>query len=291
MNWRKIRRWISVLICLGLVVFYLGVRHVGNMLLAPTNHPVGLPPNDLPIIATTIPSESGTTLATWYIPAADSHATIVLLHGIRADRRSMLGRARLFRKAGYAVLMIDMQAHGESPGENITVGYLEKHDVRAAVKFAREKNPGHRIAVVGQSLGAAAAILASPLDIDAVVLESAFPTIADAVHNRISRRLGPLSYIISPILIKDVELRSGISSTEIAPIDHIAQLGCPVLIASGESDDHTTIADAQNLFTAAREPKQLAIFPAAAHVDLLAHDPETYEREVLPFLNHHLSRP
>jgi fermentation-respiration switch protein FrsA (DUF1100 family) len=203
----------------------------------------------------------------------------------------MLGRARLFHDAGYALVMVDLQAHGESPGEHITVGYREKYDVRAAVAFAREKNPGHRIAIVGQSLGGAAAILASPLEIDAVVLESVFPTIEFAVHNRIAARLGPLSYVISPVLIWDVELRSGISCKEVCPIKHIAELGCPVLIASGESDRHTTLADTERLFAAAAEPKQLVVFPNAGHIDLFAYGGDQYKREVLVFLEKHLARP
>ena len=136
MTGRRIRRWLAVVCCVAIAAFYFVVRYVGNTLVAPANHPVGPPPADLPAETTTIPSESGSMLATWYIPAADSHATVVLLHSIRADRRSMLGRARLFRDAGYTVVMVDLQAHGESPGQHITVGHLERFDVRAAVKFA-----------------------------------------------------------------------------------------------------------------------------------------------------------
>jgi len=66
---------------------------VGNALVAPANHFVGVPPTDLPVVVAKLSSESGSKVATWYIPHEDSHATIVLLHAIRGDRRSMLGRA------------------------------------------------------------------------------------------------------------------------------------------------------------------------------------------------------
>ena len=163
---------------------------VAGALLAPANRIIGEPPKDLPVVSVTIDSESSSRIATWCIPAEDSKATVILLHGIRGDRRSMLGRAKLLHQAGYSVVMIDLQAHGESPGAQITIGHLEQHDVRAAVSYVRMMQPNHRIGVIGVSLGGAAALLGSPLDVDVLVLESVFPTIADAVHNRVAVQVG-----------------------------------------------------------------------------------------------------
>src|SRR3954469_19191753 len=163
MKWRRLRRWLAILFVVSVVIVGLTIWYLGSSLLAPANRNVGPPPADLNAFTITIPSESGSNLATWYVPAANACATVILLHPIRGDRRSMLGRARLFHDASYAVLLPDLQAHGESPGQQITMGFLELHDVRAAVDYARKTNPAHRIAVLGWSLGGAATILASPL--------------------------------------------------------------------------------------------------------------------------------
>jgi len=48
----------------------------------------------------------------------------------------------------------------ESPGERITFGHLEALDAEAAVEFARQRAPSERLAVIGISLGGAAALLA-----------------------------------------------------------------------------------------------------------------------------------
>ena len=53
-------------------------------------------------------------------------------------------------------------------------------------------------------------------------------------------------------------------------------------------DRHATLSETQQMFDAASEPKALAIFQGAAHVDLLAFDPMQYEREVFGFLEQHL---
>jgi fermentation-respiration switch protein FrsA (DUF1100 family) len=250
---------------------------------------VGPSPVDLPVLSTTLSSDSGSRIATWYVPAEESHATVVLIHSFRGDRRSMLGRARLFRQAGYAVVLVDLQAHGESPGDRITIGLLERHDVRAAVSFARARNPDHRIGVVACSLGGAAVLFASPLDIDAAVLESVYPTISEAVHNRVAARVGRLSHVLAPTLLCQLPLRLGISADDLCPIDHIAAIGCPVLLAAGDADRHTTLAETQRIFAAAMQPKQLVVFRGAAHVDLLAFNTEHYKDEILPFFAAHLA--
>jgi fermentation-respiration switch protein FrsA (DUF1100 family) len=291
MNWRKIRRRIAVSSCLAILVFCIVIWFVGNTLIAPSNRIVGPPPSDLNAVTTTLPSQSGSSLATWYIPARNAQATIILLHPIRGSRSSMVGRARLFHNAGYAVVMIDFQAHGESPGDYITVGYLEQHDVRAAVDYARRTNPNHRIGIDGWSLGGAATLLASPLGVDAIVFESVYPTISDAVHDRIAIRLGPLSYVLSPVLVAGLEIRCGIAPKDLRPIDHVAQVGCPVLLLAGDADRHTTLAETQRLYDAARDPKKLVLFAGAAHDDLLARDASQYEREVMPFFAKNLASP
>jgi alpha/beta superfamily hydrolase len=56
---------------------------------------------------------------------------------------------------GFSILMIDFQVHGESPGEHITIGYLEQYDVKAAVGFARKLHPNESVGMLGISLGGA----------------------------------------------------------------------------------------------------------------------------------------
>jgi len=284
-NWRKVRRWLAMGTVLLLLIFLGGSWMVGGALVAPVLHDVGPAPAEMPVETITIPSESGSSLAAWFIPAENASATIVLLHPIRGDRRSMLGRAKLLHDAGYSALLVDLQGHGESPGDQITAGYLERLDVIAAVEYARARNPRHKIGVVGRSLGGAAALLASPLEIDALVIESVYPTLSEAVHNRVAMRVGPLHHLLAPVLLAQLNPRLGISTSQLRPIDNIAAAGCPVLVAAGDLDEHTTLRESERLYAAAKEPKQLSVFAGAAHVDLLQQNPEQYRNEVVKFLN------
>ncbi len=130
---RIIRR--SVIGMLGLLVVGLIASWVvAGWLVAPQPRVIGDPPTDLPAMSISLVRDSGTTVAGWHIQSQTSKGVVVLLHPIRGSRLSMLERARLLHAAGYSIVMIDLQAHDESPGKQITVGHLEKHDARAAVE-------------------------------------------------------------------------------------------------------------------------------------------------------------
>lgn len=261
---------------------------VANALVAPFRCDIGDCPRELPGTCIAIESQSGATIRGWHIRAEKRQGVIVLLHGIRASRLVMLGRARLLYELGYSTVMVDLRAHGESDGDYITGGYLEKFDAQAAVEFARREHPGERIGVIGCSLGGAAAILGSPLEIDALVLESVFTGIEEAIDNRVAARLGQFSFLPTALLTTQLRLRFGISPDKLRPIDHIAEVGCPVFVISGSHDKFITARETQSLFENAPEPKELWLVDGAKHEDLLAHTPQEYRERVSKFFDRHL---
>jgi alpha-beta hydrolase superfamily lysophospholipase len=232
------------------------------------------------------PSESGSVIRGWVSRGAPHGGAVLLLPGIRANRLSMVGRAQVLLAAGYSTLSIDFQATGESPGDIITFGWRERLDVLAAVETLRQTLPGEPIGIIGMSLGGAATVLAAPaLDVQAVVLEAVYPSIDVAVENRLRMRLGTLGAALSPLLLLQLRPRLGISSSDLKPVDRIALLRCPILVIGGTDDQHTTVADTQQLYEAAHQPKELWLIPNTAHVDYLRAGGEDYRRRVLAFLD------
>jgi uncharacterized protein len=285
------KRLVALLLLAGLLAGLGFLLYAGHALAAPQPAVVGPPPPDLRAEAVEIPSASGSRLRGWLCQAPGAQGVVILMHGVRANRLSMVRRARLFRDHGYSVLLFDFQAHGESPGEHITFGHLESLDARAALDFVHHEFPGRPVAAVGSSLGGAAAILADPpLDLDALVLESVYPTIEEATRNRLRIRLGPLGPPLAPLLLAQLRPRLGVSPSALHPIDHISQVRCPVLVISGMADRHTTPDQTKALFARAPEPKRLWLVPGAAHVDLDRFAGAEYERRVLGFLSSSCAR-
>ena len=280
-----------LLITLPLSVFFLGtvaVWLVGSSLIAVTLHPVALP--DLKAEALVLRAGLGQLVAGSYL-AGQGRGAVLLLHGIRADRRQMVRRAQWLQSLGYAVLLIDLPGQGASTANAVTFGLHEAQGVRAALDELRRRTPGQRIGVIGVSLGAASLVLCRNCGhVDAVVLESMYPTIEEAVENRLRMRVGAFGRPLSALLLSQLPLRLRISSDQLRPIDRLAELKVPVLIAAGSVDQHTTLRETQRLFAAAGEPKELWIVDGAAHVDLFEFAPAEYERRIGAFMARNLER-
>jgi len=261
------------------------VLSAGWLLAHPVQIRIGNPPADLNAQPVTFASESGTNVHGWWCPIQNSRGAVLLLPGIRANRLTMVDRARFLRRSGYSVLLIDFQATGETKGDHITFGWKESRDVLAAINFVRYMDPAARVAIIGSSLGGVAALLATPpLKVDAFVLEEVYPTIEIATRNRMENYLGVFGRILTPVLLNQLQWRIGVSASQLCPVDHIANVECPVLIISGEKDRNTRPSDTRMLFEHARSPKELWFVPNAGHVDLHRAVREDYESRILAFL-------
>ena len=280
------RSSVLALAFLAMALLFFGA---GEVLSQPALRCVGAPPQGMSLQTVTIVTTHGGVVSGWMAPGEKGMGAVLLLHGVRSDRTQMLARARFLQRQGYAVLLIDLPAHGESVAAHITYGVNESQGVGVALDFLARSFPNERIGMIGVSLGAASAVLSSPVKPpDAMVLESMFPTIDEAVSNRLRHYLGPAGGWLTPLLLWQMPLRLGISTQQLRPIDALAAMRTPVLIASGDMDRSTTLAETHRLYAAAREPKELWIVQGAGHVDLEAFDPATYEKTISTFLANHL---
>jgi fermentation-respiration switch protein FrsA (DUF1100 family) len=269
----------------AVLVGAVAVWALGSALSAAAPREIGAPPAGLDAEPCEFQSGSGNSIYCWIARGRAGGGAVVLAHSVRSSRLEMVDRARFLNASGYSVLLFDAQAHGESPGEHITFGYLESRDAAAAVAFVRARLPGEPVAYLGVSQGGAAALLgSSPLPVEALVLEAVYPTLGDAVRDRIAIRLGPLADLLAPLLLLQIQPRLGVSADVIAPIEGIRRIRAPLLLIAGDRDRHTPIDESQRLFDAAPEPKTLWVVTGAAHQNFHAFARDEYERRVVDFL-------
>ncbi|MDV6344703.1 alpha/beta hydrolase [Nitrosomonas sp. Is37] len=282
-------RLILIQITSILVAAVIGIVIMGEILTSPASTAVGVLIPDFPVESVQIPAGQDHKVHGWLARGIRGHGAVLLVHSIRSNRLEMLGRARFLNAQGYSVLLIDLQAHGETPGERITFGVRESKDVKAAVDYLRDNFPGERIAAIGVTLGAAAITLADPpLRLNAVVLESLHPTFEEAVENRLKLHLGEFGIWLKPFLLSYLSLLLDLSTDQLNPIDRISNLNTPILLISGTHDRHTTQSEAERLFDAALQPKELWIVPGAGHYNMYTYGSRSYEERVSSFLSKYL---
>jgi pimeloyl-ACP methyl ester carboxylesterase len=129
-------------------------------------------------------TSDGVELATRaWSPRQPPRASVVLVHGFTAtkDDGNVVALAAALCDRGIDVVAYDARGHGQSGGA-CTLGDLERHDVAAAVRWARRLHPA--VVVVGASMGGIAVLRHAVLDPDL----SGVVTVSTPAEWRIPRR-------------------------------------------------------------------------------------------------------
>jgi uncharacterized protein len=236
-------------------------------------------------------TEDGLQLKGWYVPSQNG-AAVIVVHGYKGNRSTMLSRAQMLARHGYGIVLFDLRAHGESEGDLITFGLYEVLDVKAAYQFVLTQpdvDP-ERIGILGGSMGGTVALLSAGQipAIKAVVAESAFPTLEDAVPAAVAGS-GLPSAVFSPFVQWFAERSGQFRAEEVSAIDHIAQISPrPVFLMQGGKDLQVVPESGQRLYAAAGEPRELWFDAEVGHMSFASERPAEYERRVVAFFDQYL---
>ena len=182
------------------------VRHPGDL---------GLPYEEV-----SLASGSGYTLRGWWIPPPEDSdgRAVVWVHGAHSSRYQALDHGAEFLHArGYGILTMDLSGRGSSDGEYITYTWNERHDVRSAVGYLRQRQDADesRVVVFGTSNGAASAIYAAAElgDLPALALDAPYADLWRAAGSMLEMR-GGIPALRGPLALF-VRLRTGLRIREV----------------------------------------------------------------------------
>jgi fermentation-respiration switch protein FrsA (DUF1100 family) len=236
------------------------------------------------------PATDGLLLRGWWIPTPGSDKAVAVLHGHGGSMDTDVHRARGLVAAGLNVLMFDHRAHGRSEGRWITFGYLEQRDVVGAVRWLRMRGMQH-IGLLGFSLGGIVSLLSAAAcsDIAAVVADGAPVRLRTAMAGR-GEEWGVFRWLAQPmawltLAVTSLRLRANLLRQE--PVRRVGQISPrPILFIHGDHDQYAP--DFDELYSAARPPKELWRVSTAGHTTLSATHPNEHEQRVVSFFRQHL---
>jgi pimeloyl-ACP methyl ester carboxylesterase len=222
--------------------------------------------------AETLVTQDGVPIEAIHL-AGDRKICFVIAHGFTLHwQRPNVWRIanRLNRRGG--VIAFDFRGHGRSGGAT-TLGDKEIRDVDAAVAYARELGY-QQVVTVGFSMGASIVLRHAGLmgGVDAVVSVSGpgrwyfrgTPSMR-RVHWAVEHRLGR---ILTKRLFKTRISAGRWDPVPVPPANAAARISpIPLLIVHGDRDEYFPSDHAEQLFEAAREPKELWIVPGFGHAE------------------------
>lgn len=217
-------------------------------------------------------------LSTWLVePREPPRGTLVLLHGVRLDKRSMLPAAESFVDAGYRVVLADLRGHGHSGGGYLTYGLGDARDVSALLDALEARGVAlGPVGVHGFSYGAATALELAANDsrVRAVVAVSSFASLRGVVRDYVRWQLPALAPAVPDVWLDSAvdlgALWAGFDADAAAPAESAARVRAPLLVVHGSDDPQVSVENAHCIERAAEGRAKLLVLPGETHASILA---------------------
>lgn len=267
--WRRITRALVVLF----LIWFLGG---GIAALLNTRRVLWSSPEPPPAVSwgtldsVRLKTSDGQEIGGW-IDRAGSKPTIILcLHGVGDTREYWLPIMQRLAEAGYASMAISFRAHGDSTGRIEDFGYSDSKDVVAAVSYLRQQFPGRPIALVGNSMGSAAAIFAAgSLDhqVAGYFLESPYRDLATAVKNRTDFAPWPINRLAYAGMTFWGRALLPENADVISPIENVGKIPAdvPITFVAADKDRACQIWEVRDLFEKAKSHARLVVIDSSRH--------------------------
>ena len=304
-RWLKFAAYASLLLTVA-VALHLGAREAlaSAVALAPNSNRARAMPGSLPMPveliklgAFTVETPVGppeATLVSWIVepPAGRLKGTVVLLHGVRMDKRSLAAMGAALATDGYRAVLVDLRGHGESSGHYLTYGSVEVRDISSVLDAlsARGLTLGCT-GVYGFSYGAAVALELSARDrrVNAVVAVASFSTLRDVVNDYRHKYLPAALSIIPSAWFQGAVDEAGrmaqFDPDRIAPLRAVSRSTAALLLIHGAADTQVPIRHSQALLRAAPSNARLVTVAGAEHAAMPGDSTGVVRREALAWFD------
>ena len=221
-------------ICLLLLVFQGRLVYFpgGPPRTTPADH--GLDYDELELV-----TSDGVRIHGWLLPTPEPRGVLLFCHGNAGNIEHRLSAARVFRGMGLSVLLFDYRGYGASRGRPSEEGTYRDAEAAYDHLVGEAGFAPDRIALYGESLGAAVALeLAGRREVACVVVESAFTSLP---------ALGAELYRWLPVRL--------LSRFRYDNARKVGALGVPLMIVHSPADDIVPYAHGERLLAAAGDLK------------------------------------
>ncbi len=247
-------------------------------------------------------TSDGLKIAAYEVFTPSPKAVVIFLSGIEnPSATAFFGHAAMLQKKGYASILCEMRAHGDSDGNTICVGYKEYLDVKAVVDYINSSDKYNNVPIVvyGLSMGGAVAVnsVGEIPEIDGLISMSAFSSWEDAFCDNMLNMGAPKFFCIieKPFVKLYTSFKYGLDTRNISPKNEIKKLGNrPALLYHSRDDSQVPYSSFERLLKNAPSGVETWIrngdyhFPTE-NFDKPQEDTE-YAKRIIDFLDNNFTK-
>ncbi len=222
---------------------------------------------------------------------------VLMFHGYHsAGRRDFCIQIKILHNAGYHILLADQRTHQRSEGKYVCYGTKEHRDVllwrnKAEEIFGKELP----ITYMGLSMGGATVLMASGItykddgNVRCVVADCPFCTPHEVVAHVLTTRHNMIPYPLLFFINFWCITIAKFSLFKYSSARAVAHTHLPILIFHGMEDDYVKYTQSEKISKASHGNLTLSLYPGANHAECVYRDEERYKKELLDFLDKHMT--
>ncbi len=222
-----------------------------------------------------------------WIPVEGSDKTVIMSHGYTYSLFGSVKYMGIFLQRGYNILLYDHRYHGKSGGENCTMGFREKDDLKTVTDWVvNKKGKDSLIVTHGESMGGATVLLHGAMDnrIAGIIADCPYKNVFEEFKYQLKKIYKlpafPLIYIadwFSPLFIQT-------RFSTISPMEAVKKIECPVLFIHGDADRYIPMHFSVDMYNQKAGKKRLYLVKGADHAQAYITDRAEYTAQINQFL-------
>lgn len=244
---------------------------------------------------TSITNQDGLNLvASLYSNATKSHKWVILVHGYLGKKEDMKLYARRFHMQGYHVLVPDLRAHGESEGDYITMGWLDRLDLTEWISFILQMDKQAQIILYGTSMGGSAVMMCAgeklPDNVKCIIEDSGFTSVYAIVTHLLQFIYKMPAFPVINSLSILIKQRIGFSIKKASALTQLSKTKLPILFIHGDHNIIVPTAMAHTLYERCPGKKQLYIVKNSDHNITMFSEPDVYFSTIFQFIQQYIDK-
>lgn len=246
----------------------------------------------------TIKARDDIKLHAYFLPAQKPTGKLVIgLHGYSSIGISEFATsARFYHEQGFDVLIPDHRAHGQSEGDYVGFGILDRFDCLCWLSYVEQRFPeGRQILLHGTSMGASTALMVTGFKdltpaVKGIVADCAFTSPYDVFAHILKRDYHMPEFPIMKINSAMCRKKAGYGFEDYSTLTAMETNTIPCLFIHGSEDDFVPVWMSDKNFEACKAPKKLIKIEGAAHGASTYQDKERYQAALAEFIDTYMNK-
>lgn len=234
-----------------------------------------------------VESFDGLKLAGYWLPCENAARTVVCVHGYRSEPLSDFGACvRFYHEHGCNLLLVWQRAHGESAGDHLGFGVLERYDMLRWLEWVNKRvDPASSVYLHGISMGCATVLMSQglklPENVAGIIADCGYTSPWDEFAYVLARDTKLPVYPILAAARLWTKHFAGWDMRGVSIPDAIRGSGIPTLFIHGDRDDFVPAWMTFENYQACSAPRELVLVPGAGHALSWLTDTARIEERVL----------